>query len=324
VPVVAKSTYTAPLLCFNPHVQTVVPNILRKVPGVTYERERIETLDGDFLDLDWSRSGTRRLAVVLHGLEGDSGRPYVKGMVKALNAGAWDAVAMNLRGCSGEPNRKIRMYHSGETGDLNRVISHVTSSGVYDDLALVGFSLGGNIVLKYLGERGLKTPRVVKAAVAISVPCDLRACSDRIEELRNRLYLKRFLKMLRKKIQAKALILPGQIDDNGYEAIRTLKQFDDRYTAGLHGFKDANDYYEKSSSRPLLPNISVPTLLINAQDDPFLSSECFPVQEAQANPHLFLEMPRHGGHVGFMASSPRGEYWSETRATDFLSNAVSR
>jgi uncharacterized protein len=322
VPVIAKSSYSAPRFCANPHFQTVVPTLFRKVSGVTYCRERIDTPDGDFLDLDWSRVGSPNVIVVLHGLEGDSGRPYVMGMVKALNRRGWDAVALNFRGCSGEPNRKLRMYHSGETEDLNTVLSHVAASGRYAQTALVGWSLGGNVILKYLGERGQGIEPLVRSAVAISVPCDLKSCSIRMRELRNRLYLHRFLKMLRKKIQVKALMMPESVTDEGYEEIRTLEQFDDRYTARFHGFRDANDYYEKASSRQFLKNIAVPTLLINAADDPFLADSCFPQAEAAANPRLFLEIPRHGGHVGFMSFSRDGEYWSETRAASFLSEML--
>lgn len=323
MPVVAQSSYISPLFCSSPHVQTVIPTLFRKVSGVTYQRERIDTPDGDFLDLDWSRVGSRRLAIVLHGLEGDSGRPYMRGMVKALNRRGWDALAMNLRGCSGEPNRKLRMYHSGETDDLHTVIRHVTALESCDDLALMGFSLGGNVILKYLGERGDTPPALLKAAVAVSVPCDLTACAVRLEEFRNRLYLRRFLRLLHGKIRAKALMMPESVSDHGYERIKWLKEFDDRYTAPFHGFKDAADYYAQASSRQFLPNISVPTLLINAADDPFLSSSCFPTEEAKANPHLFLEVPRHGGHVGFMSFNHDGEYWSETRATTFLDTMVS-
>ena len=323
MPVIPQSAYKAPLLCSNPHIQTIVPTLFRKVYGVTYQRERIETPDGDFLDLDWSRVGAKRLAVVLHGLEGNSTRSYIMGMVKALNRSAWDALAVNFRGCGGEPNRKLRMYHSGETEDIQTVIRHVSELANYSELALVGFSLGGNVILKYLGEQRGKTHSMIKAVVTISVPCDLKASSVRISALMNRLYLKRFLGMLHEKMKAKALMAPEKIDLRGYDKIRTLKEFDDRYTAPLHGFKDAYDYYEKSSSRQFLNRISVPTLLINAADDPFLSASCYPVEEAKANPNLFLEVPKHGGHVGFMASNNDGEYWSETRAVAFLKMVVS-
>jgi uncharacterized protein len=322
VPVVAQSNYKAPLFCSNAHLQTIAPNIFRKAPETPYRRERIETPDGDFLDLDWSETGSRRLAVVLHGLEGDSSRAYIRGMVKAVKRRGWDALAMNLRGCGGEPNRKLRMYHSGDTQDLRTVVGHVAALGAYDQIALVGFSLGGNAILKYLGEQGGNILGSVKAAVTISVPCDLTACSVCLEQSRNRLYLLRFLKLLGRKIHAKARMAPGMIDISGYNSIKTLREFDDRYTAPLHGFKDADDYYEKSSSVRFIPSISIPTLLINSSDDPFLSASCFPVEAAKANPNFFLEITRHGGHVGFMAFNKDREYWSETRAGSFLEDMV--
>jgi predicted alpha/beta-fold hydrolase len=322
VPVVAQSKYRAPMFCSNAHLQTIAPNIFRKAPDTPYRRERIETPDGDFLDLDWSQLGSRRIAIVVHGLEGDSSRAYIKGMVKAVNRRGWDAMAMNLRGCGGEPNRKVRMYHSGDTADLQTVISHVAASGDYDQIVLVGFSLGGNAILKYLGEQGCDILGPVKAAVTISVPCDLTGCSVCLGELRNRLYLLRFLKLLGRKIKAKARMMPGAIDAGGYDSIRTLREFDNRYTAPMHGFKDADDYYEKSSSLRFIPSISIPTLLINSSDDPFLSASCFPVEAAKNNPNFFLEVTKHGGHVGFMTFNQDGEYWSETRAASFLEEKV--
>lgn len=323
VPFIARSDYKPPLFCSNPHVQTIIPTVFRKVPGVTYQRERIGTPDGDFLDLDWSRVGARRLAIVFHGLEGDSGRSYMRGMVRMLNRSKWDAVAVNFRGCSGEPNRKLRMYHSGETEDLGTVISHASGSEAYAELALVGFSLGGNAILKYLGEHAEQTPSLIKAAVAISVPCDLKGCSVCLGEPMNRPYRKRFLRLLHPKITAKAQLMPDKISDRDYHRIQTLKEFDDRYTAPIHGFENADDYYERSSCRQFLSAISIPTLLVNAADDPFLSASCYPIEESQTSPHVYLEIPRHGGHVGFMSRNRNGEYWSETRTAHFLKLFVS-
>lgn len=318
MPLITESDYRAPVGFGNPHVQTVYPTLFRKVKEVSYSRERIETPDGDFLDLDWSVVGARRLAIVLHGLEGDSSRSYMKGMVKAVNRVGWDALAMNFRGCSGEPNRMLRLYHSGETGDLACAVDHVSAGNSYDELALIGFSLGGNVILKYLGERGSEVNPAIRRAATFSVPCDLSACSGEIGRLANRFYLKRFLVMLRGKIRAKMKLMPGLIDDRDWETMKSLKDFDDRYTGPLHGFKDAEDYYAQSSSKRFLRNISVPTLLVNASDDPFLAGTCFPRGEAESNDNFFLEIPRHGGHVGFVSFNERGEYWSESRAVSFL------
>ena len=318
MPVVAHSSYVSPRLLANGHAQTFLPSLFRKVRGVAYQRERIATSDGDFLDLDWAVKGSHRLAVIAHGLEGDSQRAYARGMVKALSRNGWDAVVWNARGCSGEPNRVLRFTHSGATEDLQAVISHVTDTRDYDEVALLGFSLGGNLTLKYLGERGRELNPRIKKAVAFSVPCDLQSSSLQLAGLANQLYMRRFLHSLRKKIRAKMKMMPGKIDDRDYGQLRTFKDFDDRYTAPIHGFADAEDYWRKCSCRPVLKNISIPTLLINARNDPFLAEPCFPIAEAEANPNLHLEMPASGGHVGFITFNHQGEYWSESRAISFL------
>lgn len=286
---------------------------------MNYQRQRIDTPDNDFLDLDWVRTGSRRLAVVAHGLEGDSRRHYMLGMVKALSKRGWDVVAWNARGCSGEPNRAPRFTHSGATEDLETVLARFLSIGGYSEIALLGFSLGGNLTLKYLGERGSGLDRRIKAAVAFSVPCDLFSGCTALAKPANQIYMRRFLATLHDKIRALMKLMPGKIDDQGYEKMRTFKDFDDRYTAPLHGFKDAEDYWRQCSCKPYLKFIQIPTLLVNARNDPFLADPCYPVEEARQNPNLHLEMPTSGGHVGFVSFNHDGEYWSETRAAAFLS-----
>ncbi|SMC25354.1 hypothetical protein SAMN02746041_02301 [Desulfacinum hydrothermale DSM 13146] len=319
MPVIHPSSYRPPRLLANPHVQMILANQLRFLPPAVLQRERIHTPDGDFLDLDWSCTGARRAAVICHGLEGHSRRPYVRGMTRALNRAGWDVCAMNYRGCSGEPNRKPQLYHSGATEDLDTVVRHVRAAGTYETLALVGFSLGGNLVLKYLGEQGSHARGWIRGAVAFSAPCDLTASARAISRPENRLYLQRFLKMLRRKIEAKERLYPGLISSDGYDTIRSFQDFDNRYTAPLHGFRDAWDYYRRASSKPLLERIAVPTLIVNAQDDPFLAPDCFPFREAGRNPHLFLEAPERGSHVGFFDANGGGIIWSERRAVAFLS-----
>ena len=321
MPLVSQSEYRAPFLFSNRHVQTVYPTLFRKVPGVDYVRERIDMPDGDFVDLDWSSVGSNRVGIVLHGLEGDSTRAYVAGMVKALNRRRWDAVVFNFRGCSGECNRRVRFYHSGDTEDLHAVVSHVLSKAKYSELAMIGFSIGGNMVLKYLGERERKAASLISKAVALSVPCDLADGAREMDRWFNRLYLKRFLRMLCDKVRMKALIMPESMDGSGCGRLKNFKQFDDRYTAPIHGFASAEDYWEKASCKPCLPAIRTPTLLISAADDPFLPDSCYPVEEARANPKIFLEIPKKGGHVGFVAFNDGGEYWSESRALAFLEEA---
>ncbi|OGR28531.1 MAG: alpha/beta hydrolase [Desulfobacterales bacterium RIFOXYA12_FULL_46_15] len=308
--------YTPPFLFGNGHVQTIFPVLFRKVDSVRYKRERISTFDNDFLDLDWSVNGHDRLAVISHGLEGNTSRSYVKGMVNALNKDGWDALAWNYRSCSEEPNRLLRSYHNGVTDDLSRVINHAGHKHLYREIALIGFSLGGNLTLLYLGR---ETPDpIIKKAVVFSVPCDLKESAKVLAKPVNSLYMKRFLFMLHQKIKDKMKLLPGLIDDKGYEMIKDFKAFDDRYTAPIHGFKNAEDYWEKCSSKPHLPHIKIPTLIINAKNDPFLPKACFPVKEVLANKNLTLLMPESGGHVGFVSFNRQNLYWSEKQAVNFL------
>ncbi len=321
MPAIGYSAYKPSWRIANPHLQTIYPSLLRKVSGVQYEREQINTPDDDFLDLDFCRVGARRIVVALHGLEGDSTRSYILGMVKALNRRGWDVAALNFRGCGGAPNRVERMYHSGETKDLQTVISHIEESREYDEIALVGFSLGGNVILKYLGERGPAVDDFIRGAAAISVPCDLAGCSDKMEDRENTLYVRRFLRLLYDKMVAKSKRFPDKVSVQDYNRMTTLRDFDDRYTAPIHGFADAAEYYEKSSSKQFLSRIAVPTLILNAQDDPFLSPSCFPTDEAEASRHVYLEAPCHGGHCGFVSFGRDAEYYSESRAGEFLQAA---
>lgn len=310
--------YTPPLFFGNGHIQTVFPVLLRKIDSVCYKRERITTCDNDFIDLDWSTHNNSRLVIISHGLEGNTHRAYVKGMVKAFNDNGWDALAWNYRSCSGEPNRLLRSYHNGVTDDLARVIDHAKHKNPYKQIALVGFSLGGNLTLLYLGRQ---TPdSLVKKAVVFSVPCDLKSSAEALAKPVNKLYMKRFLVLLHRKIKAKMELMPGLIDDKDYDQIKDFKAFDNRYTAPIHGFKNAFDYWEKCSGKPFIPDITVPTLIVNAVNDPFLPEACFPVKEAASNKQVTLCMPNSGGHVGFVSFNDQNLYWSEKQAVKFLNN----
>ena len=324
MPLIAESNYQPPFYLFNGHLQTIVPSLWRTVPDVTYQRERLELPDGDFLNLDWSRLPDMRLTdglvVVSHGLEGDASRPYVRGMVRALNRAGLDALAWNYRSCGGEINRLLRSYHLGDTEDLDLVLRHALATGRYQRAYLVGFSAGGNVTLKYLGEDADRVPTEVKRAAVFSVPTDLQASSVHIGRLQNQVYMRRFLKSLRLKVRAKAELLPGQVDLEGIEELRDFLQFDSRYTAPMHGFDSAEAYYQYASSGRYLSGVRVPTLLVNAQNDPFLPASCFPREMAADSPFVFLETPPDGGHVGFAESN--GEYYSERRAVEFLTAEV--
>jgi len=287
---------------------------MRRVENVPYERERIRTTDNDFLDLDWLRNGHKQLVIISHGLEGSSRRAYIMGMSRALFTNGFDVIAWNFRGCSDDMNHQLRFYHSGATDDLQLVINHAAAKG-YHDVSLIGFSLGGNLTLKYLGEA--QPSEWVKRAVTFSVPLDLYNSCLKISRPENYVYSRRFLKNLKSKVRRKADQMQG-LDLSGIDDIRTLVDFDNRYTAPLHGFSDALEYYQRCSALFYLNGITVPTLIVNAQNDPFLSDSCYPTEITKENPWVKFEAPSHGGHVGFAQFNKNGLYWSEERALAFL------
>lgn len=310
---IIPSAYKAPYYLFNPHLETVVPSVFRKVTGI-YQRERLELTDGDFLDLDWMQTQRDKLVIISHGLEGNSERHYTKGMASYFFANSWDALAWNCRGCSGEMNRLPRFYHHGATEDLAAVVDHVIKKN-YKQIVLVGFSMGGSMTLKYLGER--IPPKEIKSAITFSVPCNLGSSAAELDKSKNKFYLNRFLKKLEKKVQAKAKQFPKLLSAKNFETIITFREFDTCYTAPLHGFTDADDFYTRASCNPHLENIKLPVLLVNALNDPFLPEACYPIELAKQHPHLHLEMPTRGGHVGFSLTGKIN--WMEKRALQFAS-----
>lgn len=314
---IIESTYKSSFLFKKGHFSTVYSGVFRKVRNIVQKRERITLSDGDFLDLDWSytNSKTNALIIVLHGLEGDAQRAYMLGTADLFNKNEVDVVCVNFRGCSGEDNLKYRSYHSGATEDLDDVINHIIQTKYYNHIYIKGFSLGGNLLLKYLGE-GRSIPEQIKSAVAVSVPCYLKGSCDELHTFKNVLYARRFKKHLMQRLHTKLKRFPNKLSDSEVKRIKTLYDFDTIYTAKAHGFSSANDYYEKSSSLQFLKHINIPTLIINALNDSFLSSECFPIKEAKENEYLFLEMPNYGGHVGFYDT--KNCYYNEKRALEFM------
>ena len=318
MPLILKSSYQAPAWLIGGHAQTIYPALFRNVPAPLAEPQRLELPDGDFIDIGWSGKSARRLAILSHGLEASAETNYIQGMAAALIRRGWDVLTWNFRGCGAEPNRLLRMYHSGETEDLHRIVQHALATHPARSIDLIGFSLGGNLTLKYLGERQGELPQRLHRAVAFSTPCDLECSSRQLSLLSNRLYMERFLITMRAKIRAKKRMFPDQIDLTGLNFIRTFQVFDDRFTAPIHGFKDAAEYWARNSCRQFLSEIRIPTLLVSAANDPFLGPGCYPREEAAASAHFHFEEPAAGGHVGFYARGGEGEYWSETRALEFL------
>jgi predicted alpha/beta-fold hydrolase len=293
--------------------------LFREISGLIQTRERIHLPDGDFMDLDWSyaHKASKKVTVLLHGLEGNAQRAYIQGSAKALTESGYNVCAVNFRGCSGEPNITYRSYHSGATEDLKAVLEHILRSTAYNEIYLKGFSLGGNLLLKYLGE-GNTVPSELKGAVAISVPCRLDDSLHQLLSFKNIAYAARFKKNLIQKLKAKQELFPSKITDTDIQSIKTLKDFDNVYTSKAHGFKDAMDYYTQCSARQFLKGIKVPSLIINAQNDSFLGNACYPVSEAENNQQLYLEAPKYGGHVGFYGAN--NLTYTEGRAVSFFNS----
>jgi predicted alpha/beta-fold hydrolase len=311
-------TYSPPLILFNAHLETIFPALLRNVLIKPYQRERITTPDNDFLDLDWVKQGASQLVIISHGLEGNTQRAYIKGMARACYQSGFDILTWNYRGCSGEMNKALRFYHSGATDDLATVIDYANSLNHYSEIYLIGFSLGGNLTLKYLGENRSR-PASLKKAITFSVPMNLHTSCEKISEPSNWMYSNRFLKSLRNKVILKARAFP-EIDTKALDKIKTLREFDDYFTGPIHGFKNAIDYYEQSSSIRFVKDITIPTQIISALNDPFLSKDCFPIDLLANHPWVHFESPKHGGHVGFTQFNKNGLYWSEQQAIKFFTD----
>jgi len=320
MPLIKNSSYQTSLLKKSGHYQSIYPSLFRKVEFQEPARERISTPDSDFLDLDWYKQDSKKLVIVTHGLEGNSTRAYIRGMAKRFFTSGFDICAWNFRSCSGEINRALRIYHSGDTDDIQTVIQNAISKNQYESIVLIGFSMGGNVTLKYLGQFADSVPDVVRGAVTFSVPVDLFASAIRLEDLENKIYMIRFLKMLGEKVKVKSEMYPDKISYDGYSKIKNFKQFDDRYTSKIHGFKDAEDYWIQSSSLQFLSKIKIPALLVNAQNDPFLTEECFPKEIAEKSHNFYFEFPDSGGHCGFVTDSEF--YWSEERALEFVTEII--
>ena len=314
-----RSAWWAP----GPHAQTLWGKFFRRAAPVPTRRERWDTPDGDFVDLERldAPSGAPRL-LLLHGLEGSPRSHYVGGLFAAARARGWAADLLVFRSCGDEPNRARRLYHSGETEDLGHVVRRVTAEHPRAPLAITGVSLGGNVLLKWLGEQGAAAPPALRATVAVSVPFDLARGSRHIERGASRLYSRHFLRSLKRKAAVKRASYPDLYDPAAVERARTLWDFDHHVTAPVHGFASAADYYARSSAIHFLPAIRVPTLLLSAADDPFLPGAVLDevTRVAAGNPLLTTRFVARGGHVGFVGGRVpwRPEYWAERQAVGFV------
>lgn len=306
----------------NRHLQTLWPTLLHRRSRLNTRRERLELPDGDFLDLNWIGKGEGPIVVVLHGLMGSIHSPYASGIMRTIERRQWRGLFVHFRGCSGAPNRLPRFYHSGDTGDLAFVIQEMRRREPGTPIAAIGYSLGGNALLKWLGETKGANP--LAAAVAVSVPFNLAQVADSIHEGFSRVYERRLVRCLRRMVLAKIKTNPDAmpVGPHRLRQLRTFWSFDDEATAPLHGFKDARDYYTRSSARQFLPDIQTRTLILHARDDPFMTPEVIP-EEEEISKSTTLEVSDHGGHAGFVSGiwpwKPR--YWLEERIPSFLADS---
>ncbi|MGL5660738.1 MAG: hydrolase [Aeromonas sp.] len=314
-----KSAFHAPWWARNPHVQTILPKWLRQAPA-QFIAERFELRDGDFVDLAWSnavKADDKPLVVVFHGLEGSIHSHYAKGLFAHLQQAGTEAVLMHFRGCSGEPNRKLAAYHSGAISDAQEVIAALSLRFAGKPMIAIGFSLGGNMLVNLLAKA---CPPALRAAVVVSAPLQLASCADRVNQGFSKIYQRYLLRTMRrnviKKIHQLRHLAPWQPAQVAH--IATLREFDQQITAPLHGFHSAEHYYQQSSGLPLLSQIPIPTLIIHAADDPFMSEAVIPPPE-RLSPMVRYELSAHGGHVGFVHGTPwRPRFWLDERIGDWI------
>ncbi len=307
----------------NPHFNTIYRPLFMS-GCISYQRKRIPTWDNDFLDLDFSFVQSKTLVLLIHGLEGSAMSNYMITSSTELNKAGYDTVCLNLRGCSEEDNLLLGTYHSGKTDDINYVVEYLTSNFNYENIVLLGFSLGGNLTLKYLGEYE-HIPKEIKGAVTVSVPIDLTASQRELSKFKNKIYLREFLKTMKIKLLKKAEKFPDFTIDKTLLAKATLfRHIEKQYTVPVFGFESPEDYWEKASSKPYIARIKTPTLLINALDDSFLPKECYPFEAAKKQNNFYLLTPNYGGHVGFLSSFTTSQnYWLEKKIITFIEEKLS-
>lgn len=318
MPLFETSSFVPPWYFRQGDIQTIIPRLFRKPVAVNFDRQRLETPDHDFLDLDWLRAGNSRLAILSHGLEGSSTSPYILGMTAALAKRGFDVLAWNFRGCSGEASRDKRGYHSGKWDDLDYVIRNVLQEESYREINLTGFSVGANITLLYLGNLGARLPPEISSAVVFSAPVDLEACALHMGSFRNRIYMRWFLRLLKAKLTQQGVLTRDTPAYRSFDSLKNFYDFDSLYTAPFFDYPSAGHYWRASSSLRVLGDIRIPTLIVNPKDDPMLDKNCYPHAVCRSSDTVYLEVPNWGGHVGFLGNGIEGETWAERRAVEFF------
>lgn len=298
------------------HLQTVFPYIFQRKIALNTIRERIELPDADYLDIDWVGEQNNEIIIVLHGLAGSINSPYVRGLMAALDKTGRRSLLMHFRGCSGTPNRLARNYHAGDTQDLDYVIRMIKTRFPATKISIIGFSLGGNVLLKWLGESN--RDHIISSAIAVSVPFDLKNAASRLQTGFSKIYQAHLLNQIKNEILKKKDLICPFVNINSIKAIKNFNQFDELITAPLHGFTNADEYYVTSSCKQYLKTINTPTLIIHAADDPFMSPDCIP-NSNELSSKVTFELCRSGGHVGFISSKLiKPIYWLENRIIQYL------
>ncbi len=321
MPIIANSQFKRPFYLPNGHLESIYPSVFRKISDVNYERERLELADGDFLDLDWVKTGSSSLLVLTHGLEGSSDRHYIKGQARMFSQKGWDVLAWNCRTCSGEMNRAQRMYHHADTQDISTAILHALEMGKYQQIVLAGFSMGANITLNYLGKFKNQIPVEVKCAAVFSAPLNLAEGANVLDQPYNWIYKQRFLHLLKKKISVKSNQYPGVVDMSDWGRMKSWRDFDELFTAPINGFRDAEDYYQQASPIHILESIVTPVLLLQSINDSFLTASGYPEKLCREHSYIHLEMPAYGGHVGFTMAGSQHTF-AEVRAWEFANEIL--
>ncbi|HMG17050.1 MAG TPA: alpha/beta fold hydrolase [Saprospiraceae bacterium] len=310
-----------PLYAYNKHLATIVPSIFRKVNGIEYLRERLILKDNDFLDIDVVYNKNNKAVILSHGLEGNSEKSYIKGTAKLFLENGWDIIAWNCRSCSGEMNKAKRIYHHGEVEDIGEVVDWAVVKNQYKSIGLIGFSMGGVINTKYIATQKANLSDKLTFNIAVSTPCDLEACALTLDQKNNFIYKRKFFKSLKDKLMLKADQYPGMIDTDLLQRIKYWRDFDEHFSAGMNGFANRRAFYQQATLNNFLEDVTIPTLILNAANDPLIPIESNPSSIAKSNKMLQVEITKYGGHCGY--SLRKDEYtYAERSALRFAEGSV--
>lgn len=318
MPLIDGSSYPGPpKFLFNGHLETIFPDLFSKPGKVTYERTRFTLSDGDFLDLDWMRQDADRLVILSHGLVGSSDRPYILRAAKFYYEKGWDVLAWNCRSCGGEINNAFRLYHHGEIEDFTELLNWLDREKSYKSMALIGYSMGGSIVMKYAGVTSDAISPKIKAVVSFCAPFEIEPCAQNMDHRKNAIYSYVFRRDIKEKLYLKDKQFPGRLDLDRINKAKSWREFDEHFSARINGFSSADEFYYHASVKHFLSGLSVPTLSVNPINDPIIPYEVVPLAFAKQNKNLHAELPKRGGHVGF--SLPKADFsWMEYRSVEFI------